>query len=138
MSKRIEDLTDEAQAKCREFLQANVAAGHPLLLVFTFRSFEEQEFLYASGRDRPGPIVTNARAGESWHNYRCAWDCAFLMPGGMLSWKGPWEDAGRLAEGLGILWGGRFKSIADLGHFEYHPGVTLADMQAKTYVPKFA
>jgi peptidoglycan L-alanyl-D-glutamate endopeptidase CwlK len=42
---------------------------HPVIIQ-TLRTFEEQELLYEKGRSRPGPIVTNARPGSSYHNYR--------------------------------------------------------------------
>jgi len=37
-----------------------------------YRTFAEQEALYAQGRSKPGPIVTNARGGWSNHNYGLA------------------------------------------------------------------
>jgi len=40
-----------------------------------FRTFIEQDRLYNQGRQgNPGPRVTNARGGESPHNYGCATD----------------------------------------------------------------
>ena len=41
---------------------------------FTLRSFKEQEALYAQGRSLPGKIVTQAKAGLSYHNYGIAID----------------------------------------------------------------
>lgn len=38
------------------------------------RTFEHQDRLYAQGRTLPGGIVTNARSGESPHNYGMATD----------------------------------------------------------------
>lgn len=42
--------------------------GISILLICTFRSNEEQDSLYAQGRTKPGPIVTNAKGGKSKHN----------------------------------------------------------------------
>lgn len=39
---------------------------------FTLRSFKDQEALYAQGRTIPGKIVTQAKAGLSYHNYGLA------------------------------------------------------------------
>ncbi len=39
------------------------------LLTCTYRSNEEQQKLYNQGRTLPGPIVTNASAGKSAHNF---------------------------------------------------------------------
>src|SRR5690606_12092414 len=55
---------------------------------FGIRTHEQQAFLYAQGRDRPGRVVTNARAGESAHNYGCASDWTVWRGGQPL-----WPDA---------------------------------------------
>lgn len=44
------------------------------------RTFAEQNALYAQGRTRKGPIVTNARAGYSAHNFGCAVDFCLAQP----------------------------------------------------------
>lgn len=43
-----------------------------LRFTYTLRTFQEQELLFSQGRTRPGKIVTNARAGKSFHNYGLA------------------------------------------------------------------
>lgn len=45
------------------------------------RSYQEQDALYAQGRTTPGRIVTNARGGESWHNFGMAVDVAPSLNG---------------------------------------------------------
>ena len=46
----------------------------------TYRSFEQQNELYAIGRTtgKKGKVVTNAKGGESYHNYRLAVDIVLL------------------------------------------------------------
>lgn len=39
---------------------------------YVLRTFEEQEAIYAQGRTKPGKIVTNARGGQSYHNFGLA------------------------------------------------------------------
>ena len=34
---------------------------------------------------------------------------------------------GRIAEEIGLKWGGKFYSIKDLPHFEYHPKLTVTE-----------
>lgn len=131
MSRLLTDLHPGVQDLCAKLLRAATAQGFPLVLVQTYRSFEEQECLYAKGRNRPGPIVTNARGGDSWHNYRRAFDVCFLRPLGKISWDGPWEELGELAEGLGLEWGGRWHQ-PDRPHFEYHPDLTLLQAKARS------
>lgn len=108
--------------------------GSPMIVVQTYRSFEEQEALYAKGRWRPGPKVTNARAGDSFHNYRMAFDVCFLLPDGRLTWNGPWEQVGLAGEELGLTWGGRFHNFPDRPHFQYSDGLSLAQLKIRNHV----
>lgn len=57
-----------------------------------FRSFAAQDTLYSQGRGRPGGIVTNAKAGESAHNYGCATDWTRWEPGGVPIWMKPEDE----------------------------------------------
>uniref|UniRef100_UPI002636B3DA M15 family metallopeptidase n=1 Tax=uncultured Chryseobacterium sp. TaxID=259322 RepID=UPI002636B3DA len=50
------------------------------------RSFEEQEKLYAIGRITTGKKVTNAKAGQSIHNYGFAVDICMMIDGKEASW----------------------------------------------------
>src|SRR6266849_4742595 len=137
MSRAIEDLEPDTRAKCVALLQACSNAGFPLLVVATYRSFEEQEALYAKGRSRPGPMVTHARAGDSWHNYRRAFDVCFLLSDGKISWTGPWSDVAEIGRSIGLTWGGDWQAgKQDRPHFEYHPGMSLEEAKAKAYIPK--
>ncbi len=47
----------------------------------TLRTFEEQDELYAIGRTKPGKKVTNAKAGQSIHNYGLAVDICLIIDG---------------------------------------------------------
>jgi peptidoglycan L-alanyl-D-glutamate endopeptidase CwlK len=85
-------LIDLERTTCDRFQQLMAACreeGIILVVCQTWRSFEEQALLYQKGRSRPGPIVTNARPGSSFHNYGRAVYCAFRVKG-KLSWRGPW------------------------------------------------
>lgn len=57
-----------------------------------YRTFAEQDALYAQGRTKPGQIVTNAKGGWSNHNYSLAIDFCLLHPDGSISWS-EFEDA---------------------------------------------
>lgn len=98
----------------------------------SFRSFEDQDKLYAKGRSKPGKRVTNARGGESFHNYGVAADIAFYDEAGTITWPETgdyqklWTRYGEHAKKQGLEWGGDWKSITDRPHIEYHPGVTSA------------
>lgn len=132
-SRKIEDLHPKFQPLARRFLDECQNAGHRLIITCGYRSIAEQDDLYAQGRTRPGKRVTCARGGQSWHNYGLAIDVVFIRDG-KADWDGPWEEIGRIGESLGLIWGGRFKRLVDRPHFEWHPGLTIA--QAKAYVEK--
>ena len=44
-----------------------------------FRTYEEQDALYAQSRTEHGNIVTNAKGGKSYHNYGLAVDFSVVM-----------------------------------------------------------
>lgn len=46
---------------------------------YTLRTFAEQDALFAQGRTKPGKRVTNARGGQSYHNYGLAVDIVLLV-----------------------------------------------------------
>lgn len=52
--------------------------GCRLRFSYTFRTHEEQDSLFAQGRTKPGKIVTNAKGGQSIHNYGLAFDIVML------------------------------------------------------------
>lgn len=100
-----------------------------------FRSDTKQDQDYAKGRRGIAgePTVTNARGGESWHNYGLAADMIIHDANGRPGWHDGgdyskiWERYGELATQNGLYWGGNFD---DRPHVEYHPGLTAG--QAST------
>jgi len=52
-----------------------------------FRSLERQQYLWESGRSRPGPIVTNAKPGQSAHNWGLGADLVGKVDG-----KWTWDE----------------------------------------------
>ncbi len=100
-----------------------------------FRSFEQQQALYNQGRTTPGNIVTNAEAGESWHNYGLAADLILNDANGQPIWPDPspfWDRLGEVAQANGLYWGGNF---GDRPHVEYHPGLSAG--QAGTLIDEY-
>jgi len=53
--------------------------GVRLRFTHTLRTIEEQNYLYSQGRNRSGQIVTNAKGGQSIHNYGLAFDVVILL-----------------------------------------------------------
>lgn len=89
----------------------------------TLRTNEEQEELFAQGRTKPGKIITNARAGQSKHNpgpdgLARAFDVAFRCGDKGATWDGPWDTLGKVADLVGLRWGGNWHGFKDYPHFE--------------------
>lgn len=101
-------------------LVSNLAArGFEVEITQAVRTIEEQNALYAQGRTRKGAKVTNARGGQSYHNFGLAVDFA-LMVNGKLGWPEPhpvWKAIGEEAARLGLEWGGTWRR-PDLPHVQ--------------------
>ena len=131
-SRKIEDLIPQAKERVERFIALCHEQGIDLLVTSTYRDNESQEQLYEQGRSLPGRIVTNAKPGESWHNYRCAVDVVPLV-NGKPNWDGSdpiWQTIGELGEKAGLEWAGRWHSFKELAHFQYTGGLTLADLKS--------
>ena len=99
-SRSLDDLVPPAKQRAQAFVEAAKAKGIDLLVTSTYRDNESQAALYAQGRTTPGDVVTNARPGQSWHNYRCALDVVALVNGKPI-WnkKDPiWQKIGEIGK----------------------------------------
>ncbi|WP_144474262.1 peptidoglycan-binding protein [Bacillus pumilus] len=98
-----------------------------------YRSFAEQNKLYAQGRTASGKIVTNAKGGQSNHNYGLAIDYVLLSADGKKAlWtvNEKWRRVAQIGKSLGFSWGGDWKSFKDYPHLEMMGGMTLSQLQA--------
>lgn len=131
-SRDINELLPLVKAKVEKFEELCKAANIDLLITSTYRDYESQNALYAQGRTAPGKIVTNAKAGDSWHNHRCAIDVVPLV-NGKPDWDGShpvWAQIGKLGKEAGLEWAGDWKSFKEIAHFQYTGGMTLAQLKA--------
>ena len=94
------------------------------------RTIAEQNALYAQGRSKPGRKVTNAKGGQSYHNYGLAIDLVQLI-GSSVNWQFKYELLEPIATRFGIEWGGNFKSILDRPHFQITFGFTTAKLKER-------
>lgn len=129
-SRSLDDLIPPAKQRVLSFIEAAKAKGIDLLVTSTYRDSDSQNALYAQGRTAPGKIVTNAKAGQSFHNYRCAVDVVPIVNGKAV-WddKTLWQQIGVLGESCGLEWAGRWKTFKEMPHFQFTGGYTLAQLQ---------
>lgn len=140
-SRDIKDLHPTVAGKAYTFVERCRQAGIDLLITSTYRDKQSQDALYAQGRTVAGKIVTNAKGGQSFHNYRVALDVV-PMRNGKPVWgttapedKALWDKVGEIGEACGLSWSGRWKGkMREMAHFQYTAGLTLEDFQAgKTF-----
>lgn len=118
-----------------KFLAEAKEKGIDLRITFGIRTFEEQNALYNQehdGIDNDGngiiddrkEHVTNAKAGQSFHNYGLAIDVIPFVEG-KPDWNTKlWPEISAIGKGLGFAWGGDWHSFKDLPHFEYPPNTS--------------
>lgn len=113
----VNNLVPKLKTLMNKFLVECKKQGIDLIVTQGFRSTLEQNALYAQGRTMPGKIVTNAKWGQSAHNFGKAFDICFLV-NKKASYVGDWVKVGAIGELCGLTWGGRWKSFPDKPHFE--------------------
>jgi len=100
-------------------IDALAAQGITIEVVQGLRTFAEQDALFAQGRTKPGQVVTQARGGQSNHNYGLAVDLCPFVDG-----KPQWNDnqvfirIGAEAVKQGLQWGGDWKKFIDKPHVQ--------------------
>lgn len=113
--------------------------GVRLRFAYTLRTIEEQNALYAQGRTKSGNIVTNAKGGQSYHNYGLAFDIVLLYDKDnngtfeTASWEmnQDWMNVVKYFVGQGWHWGGNFKSFKDYPHFEKSFGFKTSELMKR-------
>lgn len=128
-SRDIGALAPVVRGRALAFVTECQRAGLDVLIYCTLRSNEEQAALYASGRTKPGPILTNAGPGASLHNpdesgQAWAFDAVPTLAGKLL-----WTDAraiaimGECGEFVGLEWAGRWVgAFRERVHFQNKRG----------------
>jgi hypothetical protein len=110
------------------------AAGREYCATLGYRTWPAQDALYARGRTAPGLVVTNARGGQSAHNYGIAVDFFSVQarePGEPMvpNWAPESYDMlGAMAVKHGLLWGGTWTALPDRPHVQVPRYVTAEDL----------
>lgn len=122
------EITPKVRKMAEEIIARMKKLGYDTMVYQGFRSITEQNYLYEQGRTRPGTRVTNAKGGQSFHNYGVAVDIVFLRSG-KPSWaeNHPWATLGKVGKEVGFEWGGDWIDFVDRPHFELLQGHKLSD-----------
>jgi len=152
------DVRDEVLAAYTHVNNNLLGKGVRLRFAYTLRTFAEQDALYAQGRtklfDNNGKrlgIVTNAKGGQSYHNYGVAFDIVLLVDKNgdgtfeSASWDvnadydkdnlKDWMEVVTYFKSIGWAWGGDFKKFKDAPHFEKTFGYSWAKLLTKMSNP---
>lgn len=127
-SRNIEDLSSAMQRLYAQFKAEVDAAGISYLVTCTYRSNKEQQELFDSGRNYPGPVRTNAGPGQSAHNTvdyagRPAAEAFDVVPlvNGKPCWENghpAWAQLGAIGEHVGLQWAGHWRTFKEFPHFQ--------------------
>lgn len=110
-----------------------------LRLMSVYRDMAAQAKIYAVGRttkgenataQKPfGDIISDAKPGSSWHNFRLAADLGIVLANGSISYNFNYMKFANIGQQWGISWGGNFHgSFKDPDHFEEQCGQTLSNL----------
>jgi peptidoglycan L-alanyl-D-glutamate endopeptidase CwlK len=129
----IATLLPQAQGLARQFMAAASGFDCKVRIVSGTRTYAEQNALFAKV-----PKVTNARGGQSNHNFAIAWDVGLFDAGGKYLTGSSRKEAAAY-EGLaalvkakvqGLEWGGDWTSFKDRPHYQLTTGRTLGQVRA--------
>lgn len=117
------------RARLLAMLADLAAQGVDFWLISLYRPYPEQGELYAQGRTAPGLVVTDAKPGDSSHNFGCAGDLCrdgFVDRRGLQpDWRNESYEPLRLAAPKhGLIWGGTYRK-PDRPHLNL-PGLNTA------------
>ncbi|MEO6813013.1 MAG: M15 family metallopeptidase [Ginsengibacter sp.] len=118
-------LIPKAQIEARKFLKIAKGTDKDIRILSGTRTYAQQDELYGHGRNgNPNPIITNARGGQSNHNFGIAWDIGlFDGNGNYIS-----NDSGYISFSAVVLlamstieWGGNWIHFKDYPHYQLKP-----------------
>lgn len=130
-SRKISDLHPYVAKLCNRLIEQCKNEGITLLITSTLRDSEYQRYLYEKV---PGSTNTPLIGA---HGFGLAFDVVPVINGKAL-WNNQalWKRIGELGKGLGLEWGGDWRSIVDKPHFQYTQGLSSAELRAGK-MPKF-
>ena len=142
--RNVSQLHPELQKKVVKLQKECLKAGIKIKIGECFRTVAEQNALYAKGRTAPGSIVTNAKGNSysSMHQWGVAFDFFLDMDVDKDGKKSDdafnnatklFNKVGAIGKKIGLEWGGDWKSIKDLPHFQLPDWGSTSSQLKKKY-----
>jgi peptidoglycan LD-endopeptidase CwlK len=132
MSRDLNELLPVVKEAAQKALANVKAAGIDVLVTCTSRTAQEQAALYAQGRTAPGNKVTNAKPGQSLHEYRVALDL-YPVVNGKPDFAGShldlWKKIAEFFKAEGFEWAYEWKTFKEMPHFQMTKGHPLSYFQ---------
>ncbi|MGE8064800.1 M15 family metallopeptidase [Pseudomonas sp. NPDC089569] len=117
----IDTLLPEVRPYAIALIQKAALNGIKIKIISGLRTYAEQDALYAKGRPDNPPKVTNAKGGQSNHNFGIAFDVGVFEGNAYLTDSPKYKAVGALGMDLGLDWGGNWKTFKDEPHFQLRP-----------------
>lgn len=116
-------LVPKAQILARQFLAVMKNNGKDVRILSGTRTYAEQDALYRKGRNgNTEPRVTNAKGGQSNHNFGLAWDIGLFEDGKYITSDSKYKALSALVAHMPNLeWGGSWKTFPDFPHYQHVP-----------------
>lgn len=116
--RNIATLLPKAQEVARRWLKAATARARELgvevRIIDANRTYAEQDKLFSKR-----PKVTNARGGQSWHNFGLAFDFGVFKGSSYLGNSPHYKTLGALAKDIpNTTWGGTWTKLVDEPHIQ--------------------
>ena len=149
MSRLLSALEPSTREMVEKGLEECKAQGLDVLVICTWRSWDEQAAEYAKGRTAPGKIVTNAKPGQSWHQWGRAIDFVPRRNGKTLVWgtrgngldQDPsddatddlelWQRCAACFKMHGLKWAGDWTRFVEFPHLENTGGLSTRLLMQK-------
>jgi peptidoglycan L-alanyl-D-glutamate endopeptidase CwlK len=136
--KNIQTLHLRAQEAARAYMKAvdgALGANITVRIISGTRTYAEQDVLFRKGRfGNPPPRVTNARGGQSNHNFGIAWDIGVFRSGAYLPESPLYNTAATVGLAAGIIgleWGGNWTGFQDRPHYQLATNLSITQVRER-------
>lgn len=120
-TRSMDNLMPYVRYLAKKLIAESAKIGIPIIVTATMRDAEYQAQCYAKGTSKTKDIGP--------HAFGLAFDVCINSKTDAYNAE-KLKKVGAIGKKLGLVWGGDWKSIVDMPHFEYTMGLTAADLRA--------